>query len=579
MSDYDILIRNGSVIDGTMIPRFKADVGIKDGKVAKIGGINGANADREINAEGNIVAPGYIDIHTHYDAQITWDPYCTISGWHGVTSVLLGNCGFGFAPIPPHMRERAQMMMTRNEAIEFETMKEGMEWDKYGWETLPDWIEHLKRIPKGVNCQTLVPLNPVYAYVMGSVEEAKSRRPTREEKDQMFQIMHEAMDHGACGFSYQRCGVPSVQPDWDGTPMPTDVIPDYELIEFGEELAKRGEGFIEMFDSSPSDHDTVEDFMTSLAEASGRPIVRNILLANDEDPEPHERFLDWLDESHDKGLQVFGMGFTVRSPTLLTFEDWSLWDNAPAWHEVMNGPKEQRMAMMRDEDMRLRLRDEIDRGIVGGLGTSGKADRLTMHGAAGHDRLKHYEDRKVTEIAETEGKHVSDVLLDISLESNFEAEFVGNAYNTSAATTKKVLDNPYVVPGISDGGAHCHFVVQGAYPTDLLEWMVREEGLISAEKAHYGLSRLPAHMCGLGDRGILREGAPADVVVYDPETIKRTPSWDKMEKLYDQPAGGWRRSQKAEGLHYTMVNGQITFEGQDCTGAKPGEVLLNANAK
>lgn len=579
MSDYDILIRNGTVIDGTMIPRFKADVGIKDGKVAKIGGINGANADREINAEGNIVAPGYIDIHTHYDAQITWDPYCTISGWHGVTSVLLGNCGFGFAPIPPHMRERAQMMMTRNEAIEFETMVEGMEWDRYGWETLPDWIEHLKRLPKGVNCQTLVPLNPVYAYVMGSVEEAKSRRPTREEKDQMFQIMHEAMDHGACGFSYQRCGVPSVQPDWDGTPMPTDLIPDYELIEFGEELAKRGEGFIEMFDSSPSDHDTVEDFMTSLAEASGRPIVRNILLANDEDPEPHERFLDWLNESHDKGLQVFGMGFTVRSPTLLTFEDWSLWDNAPAWHEVMNGPKEQRMAMMREEDMRVRLRDEIDRGIVGGLGTSGKADRLTMHGAVGHDSLKQYEDRKVTEIAETEGKHVADVLLDISLESNFEAEFVGNAYNTSAETTKKVLDNPYVVPGISDGGAHCHFVVQGAYPTDLLEWMVREEGLISAEKAHYGLSRLPAHMCGLGDRGILREGAPADVVVYDPETIKRTPSWDKMEKLYDQPAGGWRRSQKAEGLHYTMVNGQITFEGQECTGATPGEVLLNANAK
>ncbi len=576
MADYDILIRNGTVIDGTTIPRFKADIGIKDGKVAKIGGIaRSATGDREINAEGNIVAPGYIDIHTHYDAQITWDPYCTISGWHGVTSVLLGNCGFGFAPIPPHLRERAQLMMTRNEAISFETMKEGMQWDKYGWETLPDWIDHLKRIPKGVNCQTLVPLNPVYAYVMGSVEEAKSRRPTQDEKEQMFKIMHEAMDYGACGFSYQRCGVPSVQPDWDGTPMPTDVIPDYELIEFGQELAKRGEGFIEMFDSSPSDHDTVEDFMTSLAEASGRPIVRNILLANDDRPEDHERFLDWLDESHDKGLQVFGMGFTVRSPTLLTFEDWSLWDNAPTWHTVMNGDYESRVEKMKDESVRASLRDEIDRRIVGGLGTSGPAQELTMHGAAGYEQLEKYEGRPVAEIAETEGKHVADVILDISLESEFKAEFVGNAYPTSAETTAKVLSNPYVVPGISDGGAHCHFVVQGAYPTDLLEWMVREEGLISAEQAHYGLSRLPAHMCGLGDRGILRENAPADVVIYDPETIRRTPSWDKMEKLYDQPAGGWRRSQKAEGLHYTMVNGQITFEGLDCTGATPGEVLLN----
>lgn len=576
MSDYDILIRGGTVIDGTTIPRFRADVGIKNGKVAKIGGIRKtATADRVIDAGGNIVAPGYIDIHTHYDAQILWDPYCTISGWHGVTSVLLGNCGFGFAPIPPHMRDRAMMMMTRNEAISFDTMKEGMEWDKYGWETIPDWIEHLKRIPKGVNCQTMVPLNPLYAYVMGSVEEAKSRRPTEAEKQQMFAIMNEAMDHGACGFSYQRCGVPSVQPDWDGTPMPTDVIPDYELIEFGRELAKRGEGFIEMFDGAPSDHDTVEDFMTSLAEASQRPIVRNILLANDKDPRRHEAFIDWLNESHEKGLQVYGMGFTVRSPTLLTFEDWSLWDNAPHWHGVMNGPYEQRVAMMKDENIRKGLREDIDKRLVGGLGTSGIAQELRVHGSAGYAHLDKYVDRGVAEIAATEGRHIADVILDIALDSEFKAEFVGNAYDTSAETTAKVLANPYVVPGISDGGAHCHFVVQGAYPTDLLEWMVREQGLMTAEQAHYGLSRLPAHVLGLPDRGILREGAPADVVVYDPDTIRRTPSWDKMEKLYDQPAGGWRRAQRAEGLNFTIVNGQVTFEGLDCTGATPGEVLLS----
>lgn len=576
MSDYDILIRGGTVIDGTTVPRFRADVGIKNGKVAKIGGIRRtASADRVIDAGGNIVAPGYIDIHTHYDAQILWDPYCTISGWHGVTSVLLGNCGFGFAPIPPHMRDRAMMMMTRNEAISFDTMKEGMEWDKYGWETIPDWIAHLKRIPKGVNCQTMVPLNPLYAYVMGSVEEAKSRRPTEAEKQQMFAIMNEAMDHGACGFSYQRCGVPSVQPDWDGTPMPTDVIPDYELIEFGRELGKRGEGFIEMFDGAPSDHATVEDFMTSLAEASGRPIVRNILLASDKNPERHEAFIDWLNESHEKGLQVYGMGFTVRSPTLLTFEDWSLWDNAPHWHGVMNGPYEERVAKMNDESVRKGLREDIDKRLVGGLGTSGVAQELKVHGSAGYGQLDKYVGRGVAEIAQTEGKHIADVILDISLTSEFKAEFVGNAYDTCAETTAKVLSNPYVVPGISDGGAHCHFVVQGAYPTDLLEWMVREQGLMTAEQAHYGLSRLPAHVLGLPDRGILREGAPADVVVYDPDTIRRTPSWDKMEKLYDQPAGGWRRSQRAEGLNYTIVNGQVTFEGLDCTGATPGQVLLN----
>ena len=576
MSDYDILIRGGTVIDGTTIPRFRADVGIKDGKVAKIGGINGASADKVIDAGGNIVAPGYIDIHTHYDAQINWDPYCTISGWHGVTSVLLGNCGFGFAPVPPDLRDRAMMSMTRNEAIEFETMQEGMEWDKHGWETIPQWIDHLKKIPKGVNCQTLVPLNPLYAYVMGGFDEAKSRRPTTSEKETMKQIMFEAMDHGACGFSYQRCRLPSVQPDWDGSPMITDLLPDHEIIEIGGWLKERGEGFIEMFDNGQTDHDTVEDFMTSLAEASERPIVRNILLANDDAPEAHEAFLDWLTESHDKGLQVFGMGFTVRSPTILTFEDWSLWDNAPHWHDVMNGPDEQRMAQMRDPAKREGLRAEVEQGIVGGQGTSGPFRKMIVHDTLENGDLAKYEGRCVQDIADEEGRHVVDVVLDISIDTDFKAEFVGDAYVASAQTTKKVLDNPYVVPGISDGGAHCHFSVQGAYPTDLLQWMVREEGLISAEKAHYGLSRLPAHMCGLPDRGVLREGAPADVVVYNPDTIARLPAWNKIDKLYDLPAGGWRRAQRAEGLNYTMVNGQVTFEGLECTGATPGEVLLRS---
>ncbi|MGI9328403.1 MAG: N-acyl-D-amino-acid deacylase family protein [Pseudomonadales bacterium] len=574
MSHYDILVRGGTVIDGTMIPRFRADIGIKDGRVAKIGTNGKATADRVIDAGDNIVAPGYIDIHTHYDAQILWDPYCTISGWHGVTSVVLGNCGFGFAPVPPHLRERAMLMMTRNEAIGFETMKEGMEWDKYGWETMPDWFEHLKRIPLGVNATALVPLNPLYAYVMGGIDEAKERRPTADEKKEMVRLMYEALDHGACGFSYQRCGVPSVQPDWDGSPMITDMLPDAEIIEFGKALGEYGRGFIEMFDAVPSDHDTVEDFMTSLARASNRPIVRNILLANDEYPKNHRAFLDWLNESHEEGLQVFGMGFTVRSPTVLTFEDWSLWDGFPGWNKVMNGPTEQRAQLMRDESMRVQLRREMDTGRVGGLGTSGKPAEMIINDTAGYAALDQYLNRKVADIAEAEGKHIVDVILDAVLTSDFKVEFRGNAYDTSVETTMEVLNNPYVVPGISDGGAHTHFSVQGAYPTDLLEWLVREEGVLSAEKAHYGLSRLPAHMCDLGDRGIIREGAPADLVVYNPETIRRTPSWDTLDKARDLPADEWRLVQRAEGLNYTLVNGQVTFEGLECTGATPGELML-----
>ena len=574
MADYDILIRGGTVIDGTGVPRFKADVGVTGDKVVKIDGIRpSATAERVIDAAGCHVVPGYIDIHTHYDAQILWDPYCTIGGWHGVTSVVLGNCGFGFAPIPPALRDRAMLSMTRNEAIPFETMRDGMEWDKHGWVTFPDWLEHLKKIPKGVNAMTLFPLNPAYAWVMGGWDEAKLNRPNQEQLEEIAALLHEAMDLGAVGFSYQRCGPTSTQPDFDGSPMITDLLPDEEILFFGAELKKRGEGFIEMFDQKQSSYDTIEEFMDALGEASGRPIVRNILMGDVRRPEQHTRFLDWLAEGHAKGLQHYGMAFTVRAPTFLTFEDWSLWDGARTWNRVMNGTFEERVELMQDADIRTSLQAEIDKGVVPGPGGAGYAEDLIVHGTGGVERFEELLGRRVGDLAEEWSCTVTDVLLDMSIEGEFKVEFKGDCMDIEPDVVGEILQSPYAVPGISDGGAHCHFIVQGAYPTDLLEWAVRENNLISYEQAHYALSRLPAHMAGFSDRGVLREGGPADIVVYDPETIARAPRWDQAERTYDWPAGGWRWTQKAHGLHYTMVNGEITFEGTECTGAVPGKFL------
>src|SRR3954464_9875221 len=192
MTDFDIIIKGGTIVDGTRTPRYVSDLAIKNGKIAQIGGLKGKTADRVLDAAGRIVAPGFVDLHTHYDAQIFWDPYCTLSGWHGVTSVALGNCGFGFAPSRTEDRDRAMLSMTRNEAIPYEAMKAGMPWD---WVTFPDFIESLSRTPKGVNCLTYVPLTPLYAWVMGW-EEAKKRRPTEEELREMCRLIHEAMDAG-----------------------------------------------------------------------------------------------------------------------------------------------------------------------------------------------------------------------------------------------------------------------------------------------------------------------------------------------------------------------------------------------
>ena len=207
MAEYDLIIRGGTIVDGTRAPRFVGDLAIKDGKVAKIGGLRKSGAGKVLDASGLIVAPGFIDLHTHYDAQLFWDPYCSLSGWHGVTSVAIGNCGFGFAPVAVEDRERAMLCLTRNEAIPYESMEKGMTWS---WETFPEFMDSLERTPKGINVLSYVPLTPLYSYVMGW-QGAKERRPNKAELDEMCRLMHVAMDAGACGWSSQVLGPNSNQ--------------------------------------------------------------------------------------------------------------------------------------------------------------------------------------------------------------------------------------------------------------------------------------------------------------------------------------------------------------------------------
>src|SRR5215467_1296784 len=265
MADMDILIKGGTVVDGTRVPRYRADVWIKDGKIAQIGGRAHGFAKITIDADGLIVAPGFVDLHTHYDAQIRWDPYCTISGWHGVTSLVLGNCGFGFAPVRPDFRERSMLTMTRTEAIPYDAMKVGMTWD---WETIPQYLDSLDRSPKGVNCIQYMPTASLMTYVMG-LEAAKSRPATEAELKEMQRLLNEGMEAGLCGFSIQRLGRNSAQADFDGSPMVTDTMADDDILALAEVLAERDEGSIQITQATENRRGDWA-FMERLAEVAQR---------------------------------------------------------------------------------------------------------------------------------------------------------------------------------------------------------------------------------------------------------------------------------------------------------------------
>ena len=579
MAKFDTLITGGTVVDGLRVPRYRADVGIKDGRIAQIGGIKGGTAEKVIDASGLIVAPGFIDLHTHYDAQIQWDPYCTISGWHGVTSVALGNCGFGFAPVRPGERDRAMLMMSRNEAIPLGAMQEAMLWD---WVTFPEWMDSLERMPKGVNCLSYVPISPLMVWVMG-LEAAKSRSATAEERIEIQRLLSEGIDAGGCGWSMQRFGKNSIQSDYDGTPMPTDVMTDEDCLALAEVLCERDEGLIQLTIGTAEGDFTagVEDnpdyqFVEQLAKVSGRPVLYNVVFASDASPEFHRDQMRWLENSNARGLALFGQGFTHRQWIRLTIEDWNLFDSSPAWAKATTGTHADKMAKLADPEMRAQMKAEEHLLLTEVLG--GPLDNWSVRSVGEHSALDKYQGRVVGEIAKAEGKDALDVIMDIAVASDLSAEFqTEDLSSNDPDKVGELLLSPYTMPGVSDGGAHTKFFTGGAYTTDFLTWMVRETQKLTLEEAHYRLSALPAHAGGFKDRGYLREGMAADIVVYDFENLTSVPEHDTVV-AHDMPANEWRRVQRAEGYRWTLVNGEVTFENGECTGATPGALLRGGRA-
>jgi N-acyl-D-aspartate/D-glutamate deacylase len=575
MADFDLQIKGGTVVDGTRVPRFRADVWIKDGKIAQIGGRAPGFAKKAIDADGLIVAPGFIDLHTHYDAQIRWDPYCTISGWHGVTSVVLGNCGFGFAPVKPDFRDRSMLTMTRTEAIPYESMKTGMKWD---WETIPQYLDSLDRAPKGINCIQYMPTASLMTYVMG-LDAAKSRPATESERDEMRRLLSEGMDAGLCGFSIQRLGRHSGQADFDGSPMVTDTMVDEDILNLGRVLRERDEGFIEITQATGHIKEDLA-FVEKLAETARRPILFQAITASKRNPDIHRKSLAWVERMRAKNLPIFGQGGTVRSGFAITLEHWNLYDVASAWRDMLTGTKEEKLAKIQIPAMREAAKSErsmyaLDKNAPG---IGGKLPKLIVQWVENKPELEKYVGKSLAQIADEEGKHPVDVMLDLSIATGLKAEFLQPEPEFNADFNAEIInDSLYTFPGVSDGGAHTKFFTGGAFTTDFLRWIVRDEQKVTLEEAHYRMSALPAHAAGFRDRGVLREGTWADVVVYDLNGLGIEPEWIG-EVVHDLPGGEWRRVQRAKGYRSIIVNGVETFaEGKE-TGATPGKLLRHGLA-
>jgi N-acyl-D-amino-acid deacylase len=566
MPDLDIVVQGGTVVDGTGMPRYRADVGIRDGRIATIGKLRAGDARRVLDAAGCIVAPGFVDLHTHYDAQLFWDPYLTLSGWHGVTSVVIGNCGFGFAPMRPEMRERAMLTMTRVEAIPYASMQAGLPWD---WVTYPEFLDSVERRPTAVNVLPYVPLAPLLVWVLGFGRAKAGVLPTDDEHRELRRLLHASMDAGGCGWSAQRLhpdGPGAVQRDHDGGPMVTDVMHDETALHLAEVLAERNHGFMQM---ALATADGAHDFahLERLAEVSGRPLLYNVVQSFVRLPDAHRMLLAWIASCRERGIRVYGQGVTTTAAFTFTFEDWNLFDDDPAWVDATLGTPAERRAKLADPARRERLR-AYDSGIV----TVAIADIVVLDCFT--PATKPFANLTVGEVAARTGRHPVDAMLDVAVADDLRTVFYAEPANVNREALREIVADPWILPGVSDGGAHTKFFTGGRYPTEFLARIVREEGMCSLEHAHWRLSALPAHCAGFRDRGTLVPGAAADVVVYDHARLDCLP----VEVAHDVPGGEWRRIQRARGYRWVLVNGAVTIADDRETGTHAGRLLRHGRA-
>ena len=542
MPEFDLVIRGGTVVDGTGIPRIRADLGVKNGRVAMISGRISAGGAKEIDASGCIVAPGAIDLHTHYDAQLNWDPYASLSGWFGVTSLTVGQCGFGFAPTRPEDRDLNMRMMNRIEAIPLESMRQGMRWD---WETFPEYMDSLDRQGLGVNVGALVPFSPLRGYVLGMIPARERTSVTEAELNQMKQILHDSMKAGAFGISADKNL--EDRPE-DGSWLPSHVASKEEFFALAQVMSEFGVGHLGWTIGISDDRPDQRAMLAEMVRMSGRPL--HVVLGDDEGYE-------WLKEVRAEGLPVVAQMGCV--PTIAEFKlsEYNLFDYMPHWVQPLVGTKEERIAKLAEDGIRDGMKqDVIDRPHPRTDWTQVQVVEVAL------ERNLKYEGLSIADIAVAEGKHPLDAFLDIALDEDLETEFAHPAAAQGDDARADRIASPFVHISVSDGGAHTRFLVNSVWPVYFLAHWIREKELMTLEQAHQKMSQLPAWFADMRNRGTLRVGDWADIMVYNMDELGLL--YDKPRFETDFPGGEKRLVQKPTGLRNVIVNGVAAGPRRGC---------------
>ena len=557
----DLLIKNGTVIDGSGMPRYRADVGVSRGKIVEIGRIS-STAQEVIDADGMIVSPGFIDGHTHMDAQISWDPLGTCSCWHGVTSVVMGNCGFTLAPCREEDKSLVLRNLERAEDISPAAMEAGIDWT---WETFPEFLDQLEVLPKGINYAGYVGHSALRTYAMG--ERAFEEQANEADMDIMRRELRDALRAGAIGFSSSRS--PShLTPD--GQPVASRVADWTEVQRLVGEMGKMNAGLFEVAQERYADPAQMDDWfkrLKDLAVDTGRPITWGAF-SRRESPGMWRKYFDVLDETAAAGGRMFAQVHTRALTVLLSFQSRLPFDKFPVWKEFRAQPLDVQLRELRDPALQAKLVE------------SAQNPDPNLQGVGAEARLPEYDwifyldkmtgpHKTLAQIAAERGKDPAQTMIDIALENDFNAFFMQPIANEDQDDALEMMKHPRSVVTFSDSGAHVSQIMDSSLQTHLFSHWVREKQAFTLEEAVREVTFSPAMNWELRDRGLLRTGYAADLLVFDPDTIGP----QMPEVVTDLPAGAKRLKQKADGIAATIVNGQVVLRNQEDTGARPGDLL------